>query len=294
MINLKVINEDNFLDAFQLKLADGQEKYVSNPIRSLAQAYVYRKQCQPFGIYDGDEMVGYVMVICDYDIPEYDIWHMMIDASRQGRGYGSEALRLVLEYIKTKPFGDSNRVTLTCNKDNQVALELYHKAGFVETGEEDDEEIELSQRLYQYVTLREMPEIKEQAAEWFHSKWGVPKEAYLECMNAYLKKEIEYGWYLCLDGERIIGGLGVIENDFHDRKDLTPNVCAVYTEENYRGKGIAGKLLNMVVEDMKEKGVSPLYLITDHTSFYERYGWEFLCMVQGDGEEEMTRMYIHR
>ena len=294
MINLKVINEDNFLDAFQLKLADGQEKYVSNPIRSLAQAYVYRKQCQPFGIYDGDEMVGYVMVICDYDIPEYDIWHMMIDASRQGRGYGSEALRLVLEYIKTKPFGDSNRVTLTCNKDNQVALKVYHKAGFVETGEEDDEEIELSQRLYQYVTLREMPEIKEQAAEWFHSKWGVPKEAYLECMNAYLKKEIEYGWYLCLDGERIIGGLGVIENDFHDRKDLTPNVCAVYTEENYRGKGIAGKLLNMVVEDMKEKGVSPLYLITDHTSFYERYGWEFLCMVQGDGEEEMTRMYIHR
>lgn len=294
MINLKVINEDNFLDAFQLKLADGQEKYVSNPIRSLAQAYVYRKQCQPFGIYDGDEMVGYVMVIYDYAIPEYDIWHMMIDASRQGRGYGSAALRLVLEYIKTKPFGDSNRVTLTCNKDNQAALKVYHKAGFVETGEGDEEEIELSQRLYQYVTLREMPEIKEQAAEWFHSKWGVSKEAYLECMNAYLKKETEYGWYLCLDGERIIGGLGVIENDFHDRKDLAPNVCAVYTEEAYRDKGIAGKLLNMVVEDMKEKGISPLYLITDHTSFYERYGWEFLCMVQGDGEEEMTRMYIHR
>ena len=294
MINLRKITEDNFLDAFRLKLAEGQEEYVSHPIRSLAQAYVYRDQCQPFGIYDGDEMVGYVMVIYDYDIPEYDIWHMMIDASRQGRGYGSEALRLVLEYIKTKPFGDSNRVTLTCNKDNQVALKVYHKAGFVETGEEDDEEIELSQRLYQYVTLREMPEIKEQAAEWFHSKWGVPKEAYLECMNAYLKKETEYGWYLCIDGETIVGGLGVIENDFHDRKDLAPNVCAVYTEENYRGKGIAGKLLNMVVEDMKEKGVSPLYLITDHTSFYERYGWEFLCMVQGDGEEEMTRMYIHR
>ena len=294
MINLKVINEDNFLDAFQLKLADGQERYVSNPIRSLAQAYVYRKQCQPFGIYDGDEMVGYVMVIYDYAIPEYDIWHMMIDASRQGRGYGSAALRLVLEYIKTKPFGDSNRVTLTCNKNNQVALKVYHKAGFVETGEEDDEEIELSQRLYQYITLREMPSVKEKAAEWFHSKWGVSKEAYLECMNAYLKKETEYGWYLCIDGETIVGGLGVIENDFHDRKDLTPNVCAVYTEEKYRGKGIAGKLLNMVVEDMKEKGVSPLYLITDHTSFYERYGWEFLCMVQGDGEEEMTRMYIHR
>ena len=79
------------------------------------------------------------------------IW--MDDVIKRYLWYGSAALRLVLEYIKTKPFGDSNRVTLTCNKNNQVALELYHKAGFVETGEEDDEEIELSQRLYQYVTL---------------------------------------------------------------------------------------------------------------------------------------------
>lgn len=147
---------------------------------------------------------------------------------------------------------------------------------------------------YQYITLRETPTIKDLAAEWFHSKWGVPKEAYLGCMNAYLNKETEYGWYLCLDDGKIIGGLGVIENDFHDRKDLTPNVCAVYTEEAYRGNGIAGHLLNMVVEDLKSKGITPLYLITDHTGFYEQYGWEFLCMVQGDGEEKMTRMYIHR
>ena len=147
---------------------------------------------------------------------------------------------------------------------------------------------------YQYITLREKTDIIDMAAEWFHSKWGVPKEAYLECMNAYLNKETEYGWYLCLDGERIVAGMGVIENDFHDRKDLTPNVCAVYTEEEYRCKGIAGNLLNMVVEDLRSKEITPVYLVTDHTGFYERYGWEFLCMVQGDGEPEMTRMYIHR
>ena len=143
MINLKVINEDNFLDAFQLKLADGQEKYVSNPIRSLAQAYVYRKQCQPFGIYDGDEMVGYVMVIYDYDIPEYDIWHMMIDESMQRLGYGSAALDLVIDYIKKKPFGVSDRVALTCNKDNPVARKLYEGKGFVATGIEDEDELEM-------------------------------------------------------------------------------------------------------------------------------------------------------
>lgn len=146
---------------------------------------------------------------------------------------------------------------------------------------------------YRYITLTEKPELKEEAASWFHSKWGIPKKAYLECMNAYLDNETDYGWYFCLCDEKIVAGMGVIENDFHDRKDLAPNVCAVYTEEDYRCKGIAGNLLNMVVEDMRDKGISPIYLVTDHIGFYERYGWEFLCMVQGDDEPEMTRMYIH-
>ncbi|MBR3059536.1 MAG: GNAT family N-acetyltransferase [Oscillospiraceae bacterium] len=147
---------------------------------------------------------------------------------------------------------------------------------------------------YRYVTLREAPERKDAAADWFHSKWRVPREAYLECMEGYLSGETEYGWYLCLDEDRIVGGMGVIGNDFHDRKDLSPNVCAVYTEEDCRGQGIAGRLLELTVEDMRAKGITPLYLVTDHTGFYERYGWEFLCMVRGDGEPQPSRMYIHR
>ena len=145
-----------------------------------------------------------------------------------------------------------------------------------------------------FCTLRDCPEQMESAARWFHGKWRVPEEAYRSCMRAYLNRETEYGWYLCLDDDQIVGGLGVIENDFHDRRDLTPNVFAVYTEEDHRGRGIAGCLLNMAVEDMRGKGISPVYLLTDHVGFYERYGWEFLCMVQGDGEPELSRMYIHR
>ena len=147
---------------------------------------------------------------------------------------------------------------------------------------------------FTYITLKQRPEWKEQAAQWFHQKWGVPQEAYLECMDAYLSGQTEYGWYLCLNKDKIVGGLGVIENDFHDRKDLTPNICAVYTEANYRRKGIAGQLLDMAVEELRSNGISPVYLLTDHVGFYERYGWDFLCMVQGDGEPELSRMYIHR
>lgn len=149
-------------------------------------------------------------------------------------------------------------------------------------------------KTYSFITLREKPELKEKAAEWFSSKWRVPKEAYLQCMESFLCGETEYGWFLSLDGEKIIGGLGVIENDFHNRKDLTPNICAVYTEKEYRGQGVAGRLLNMAVEDLKSKRKTPVYLLTDHIGFYEKYGFEFYCMVKGNGEEEFSRMYIHR
>ena len=143
MVELKPITEDNFIDAFNLKLASKQESFVSHPIRSLAQAYVYREQCQPFGIYANDKMIGYVMVIYDYDVPEYDIWHMMIDEAQQGHGYGSKALDCVIEYIKSKPFGDCSRVALTCNKENPVAKKLYENKGFTATGVEDEDEIEM-------------------------------------------------------------------------------------------------------------------------------------------------------
>ncbi len=147
---------------------------------------------------------------------------------------------------------------------------------------------------YAFITLKQKPELALCVAKWFNSKWGVPVQAYLDCIQAYISNQTEYGWYICMHGDDIVGGLGVIENDFHDRKDLTPNVCAVYTEEKHRKKGIAGALLNMAVNDLKAKGISPVYLVTDHVGFYERYGWEFLCMVQGDGEPNMTRMYIHK
>ena len=144
MVELKPITEDNFVDAFNLELAPEQEEFVSHPIRSLAQAYVYRNQCQPFGIYADESMVGYVLVIYDYDVPEYDIWHMMIDKAQQGHGYGGKALDQVIDYIRTKPFGTSDRVALTCNKENAVARRLYERKGFSFTGNVFDDEVELA------------------------------------------------------------------------------------------------------------------------------------------------------
>ncbi len=146
---------------------------------------------------------------------------------------------------------------------------------------------------FDLVSIREKPQLCEQAAAWFSGKWGIDRQAYLDCMKECLNDEVPYDWFLCLAEDKIVGGLGIIENDFHDRPDLSPNVCAVYVEPDYRGRGIAGKLLDMAVEAMRKKGISPLYLLTGHQGFYERYGWQFLTMALGEGDEHPSRMYVH-
>ena len=148
---------------------------------------------------------------------------------------------------------------------------------------------------HKILKLNDAPWMKEAAAEWFHSKWGVPREAYLESMEVCLSGGLDR-WYLAISevsGQPIIvGGCGIIENDFHQRPDLTPNLCALYVESEWRCRGIAGELLNFACSDMAERGYPTLYLVTDHTAFYERYGWEFFTMVkESDGESE-TRMYL--
>lgn len=94
---------------------------------------------------------------------------------------------------------------------------------------------------YEIIRLIDQPNLKEQAAQWFHEKWQIPLEAYIESMDECLmNKKAVPQWYMAIEKNRIIGGLGVIENDFHHRKDLAPNVCAVYVEEDRRCNGIAG------------------------------------------------------
>lgn len=67
-------------------------------------------------------------------------------------------------------------------------------------------------RNYTIITLRQRPEQSDLAAAWFHSKWGVPQEAYAECIKNYVNRDTELGWYLALDDDKIVAGLGVIEN----------------------------------------------------------------------------------
>ncbi len=146
----------------------------------------------------------------------------------------------------------------------------------------------------QIISINDCPAVLESAARWFSGRWQIPAQAYLDSMHDGLNRPDGIPkWYLAMEGDGIIGGCGIIANDFHDHPDLTPNLCALWVEEEYRCRGIAGKLLAHAVREAGTMGYEKLYLVTDHTSFYERYGWAFLTMVNGD-DGCPTRMYeIH-
>jgi GNAT superfamily N-acetyltransferase len=144
------------------------------------------------------------------------------------------------------------------------------------------------------INLKTRPELIETAAAWFHSKWKVPKQAYLDSMTSSTHTSVGVPqWYVIINGKNeIIAGLGVIENDFHKRPDLTPNLCALFVEDGYRRRGIAKVLLDNACEQLLQSGINTAYLITTHTDFYEHCGWIFYGMIEED-DGNMIRMYQH-
>ena len=136
------------------------------------------------------------------------------------------------------------------------------------------------------------PELVESAAAWFSDKWAVSVEEYRKSMLTCCEhpEAAVPQWYVVVNVGRIVAGAGVIDNDSHDRRDLAPNVCAVFVEPELRKLGIARRLLNFVCRDMADRGVERLYLLTDHDRFYERLGWRFREMVRDD-DGLLGRMY---
>ena len=127
-------------------------------------------------------------------------------------------------------------------------------------------------------SIKDKPEYKNKAIDWFSSKWGVPKIEYEKSFNEALTEDNPLPqWYVALNEEgKIIGGCGLIENDFVDRTDLKPYLCALFVEPPYRMQRIAFLLLLNARRHAYELGFKKLYLCTDHTNFYEKCDWHHI------------------
>lgn len=138
----------------KLSVSQEQESFVAPNDVSIIEAYTAITEngyAFPFGIYEDDIPVGFLMVGFDADdywedAPSiargnYNLWRLMIDKNYQKKGYGKEAVRLALEFIKTFPCGKADFCWLSYEPENEIASRLYHSFGFVETGEMDGDEI---------------------------------------------------------------------------------------------------------------------------------------------------------
>lgn len=134
MINFRSITEDNFDVIINMRRPEG-ENYLASNERSLAQAWLYREANDvfPFAIYDDDLPVGFMMLDEDLENQTIAIWRIMFPVEHQNKGYGTEALRKVIELIKKS--GKYDSVTIDYVQGNDIAGHVYRKVGFKETGQ---------------------------------------------------------------------------------------------------------------------------------------------------------------
>ena len=146
---------------------------------------------------------------------------------------------------------------------------------------------------YHIIGIRENHEYLDRAIEYFSNHWDIDRRIYRNCITYSICTDSSLPrWYLMLHHENIIGGYGIITNDFISRQDLYPWICALYVNEEYRGQHLGEKLLEHARTEVSNLGFPKVYLCTDHIGYYEKYGWTYI----GDGFHpwgETSRIYEH-
>ncbi len=141
MVRLEKITPENYEECFELRVAEDQKYFVSANTISLAKAYVFYDIVTPFAIYNDDIMVGFIMLRYNEGHNSYFIWQLMIDEKFQSKGYGKEAMKLAIEWMKKDE--RCHEIITTYKKGNQCAADLYTKLGFENMEDFGDDEMDM-------------------------------------------------------------------------------------------------------------------------------------------------------
>ena len=154
-IHLEKLTWDTVEGVLKLRVSKEQKEFVARNSDSLIDAYFFlteeKKNVFTFGIYNGKKPVGFLMIgyncvwreNLDFAKNSYYIWRFMIDRRYQGNGYGREALKQAVDFVRTAPCGKAEYCWLSYEPENEVARKLYLSMGFEEKPElcKEDEEI---------------------------------------------------------------------------------------------------------------------------------------------------------
>ena len=138
MVGLVGIKEENWMAYAALSVSEDQKRVLDTAVGILARAYAYRAcRARVFGIAADGVPVGLALVRdLDEEPACYDLQQFMIDSRFQGRGYGTEALGLILEELRQEQ--KYGCVEVCVKRDDAAALRVYEKLGFIDTGYVDE------------------------------------------------------------------------------------------------------------------------------------------------------------
>lgn len=147
VVSLREVTKETVRTILRLRTTKEQENFVAPNDFSIAEAYFEREHAWFRAIYADETPVGFAML---YDNPEkeegptYYLWRFMIDQRYQRMGFGKQALDLLVAHVRTRP--NATHMTLSYVPGEGGPAEFYHRYGFVDTGEVDDDD-ELIARL---------------------------------------------------------------------------------------------------------------------------------------------------
>lgn len=145
-VTLREITSDTVRAVTKLPVHPSQTGFVATNAVSLAQA-LFSDEAWYRAVYADDVLVGFVM-LADETLkkappaePSIGLWRLMIDANHQRRGIGREVIRLVLEYVRSRPGVRSFYTSYVPEPGGPEAF--YLGLGFKPNGEMDEDEVVL-------------------------------------------------------------------------------------------------------------------------------------------------------
>jgi diamine N-acetyltransferase len=130
-VSLRDVTSENLRAVLKLDVRDDQKHLVASNAVSIAQGH-YSEYAWWRAIYANEEPVGFVMLYIDTETPDYGVWRFMIDAAHQGRGYGLQAMKLVVDHVRTLPGATELEISYVPGEGSPQPF--YVKCGFVDTG----------------------------------------------------------------------------------------------------------------------------------------------------------------
>ena len=150
MIRLFDVNEENWTEIRKLAVGESQRGFLDSAVGILARGYVYRLcRARVIGIADDETVIGVALVRdLDEEPACYDLQQFMIDVRYQGKGFGAEALRMILSELEAERKYDC--VEVCVKKDDAAALRVYEKVGFTDTGYIDPDVPDCRNLMYRF------------------------------------------------------------------------------------------------------------------------------------------------